>query len=135
MSGWRSGCWSMPLRFHRFPEPLVLYVGEAPLRMKGRIEGAGVSFNCAIVDIREMDSEPLLESDILEDNILAILARLSDELAAVRRILVSIAATDPAQRAAALAELVILAGLRNLGAAVIGRLIGCPFLTTSWTTK
>jgi len=114
--------------FGRFPEQLVLYVGEAPLRMAGRISGPGLSFECAIVDIRQLDSEPLLESRILEDNIVAVLARWPDNVSAVRRILEKIAGSDPGRRSGALAELTILAGLRSLGTVVEKELERMPIL-------
>ena len=101
--------------YGRFPEQAVLYVGNAPLRMQGQLTGPRLSFDCSMIDIRELDSEPLLTSRNLDDNVVAILLRLADETVAVRRILASIAEHDPAQRAAAIAELMILAGLRKLG--------------------
>jgi hypothetical protein len=114
--------------FGRFPAQLVLYVDKAPLRMDGRIEEAGRSFECRIADIRELDSEPLLESGSLEDNVVGVLAKLSDEIAAVRRILGRIAASDPARRATALKELMILAGLRNLGTLIEREMERMPIL-------
>jgi hypothetical protein len=69
----------------RFPEQMVLFVGEAPLRMEDRIAGPYLSFQYRIVNIRELDSEPLLTSACLEDNVIAILGRLSDGIQAVRR--------------------------------------------------
>jgi hypothetical protein len=100
--------------FDRFPEQLVLYVGEAPLSMSGRLAGGGLSYECRIGDIREMDGETLLSSESLEDNVIAILCRLTDEGAALRRILTRIAESAPEVRSQALCELTILTGLRNL---------------------
>jgi len=57
----------------------------------------------------------LLESPRLEDNVIAILTRLRDPRAAVRRILARIAASPPGDRERALDELGTLAGLRQLG--------------------
>jgi len=101
-------------RFDRYPRQLVLYVGEKPARMKDRIEEPELSFRCAIRDIRELDGEALLASDSLEDNLIGILGRLPDEAGAVRRVLEKIAESAPEMRAGALAELTILARLRNL---------------------
>ena len=114
--------------FDRFPTQLVLYVGEAPLRMTRVISGPGLSFKCAMVDIRDLDSEPLLESRILEDNIVAVLARLSDKASAVRRILGKISESDASRRAGALAELAILAGLRSLTTVIEKELERMPIL-------
>ena len=114
--------------YGRFPEQAVLYVGNAPLRMKDTLKGPKLSFECSMTDIRELDSEPLLASRNLDDNVLAILFRLADETVAVKRILVSIAQHDPAQRAAAIAELMILAGLRKLGTVIEQEIEQMPIL-------
>jgi hypothetical protein len=99
-----------------------------------RVPGPGISFECAIVDIRELDSDPLLESSILEDNIVAVLGRLSDGAATVRRILTRIARNDPARRAGAMAELLTLAGLRSLVTVVERELEKMPILNDIMTT-
>jgi hypothetical protein len=113
---------------HRFPEQLVLYVGEAPLRMSGRITAPGLDYSFAIVDIRELDSGPLIESRHLEDNVIAVLARLSGGVSTVRRILERIAENDRALRAEAVAELMILASLRSLGTTVRREIERMPIL-------
>jgi hypothetical protein len=119
-------------KFGRFPGQLVLYVGRAPLRMDKKITSPGLSFECRIIDIRELESEPLLASPSLADNIISILARLSDEISAVRQILGRIAENDPALRAEAIAELTILAGLRNLGRVVKKESERMPILEDLW---
>jgi hypothetical protein len=48
--------------FGRYPRQFVLYVGQAPLRMVGELDTPELSFRCRIMDIREPDGEPLLES-------------------------------------------------------------------------
>jgi predicted transposase YdaD len=101
--------------FDRLPEQTVLYVGQEPPRMKTRIEGRRLSFEYRIVDIRELDGEKLLDSDSVEDNIFGVLAGPPDQRAAIRRVLARIAREDPEHRPEALAELMILAGLRKIG--------------------
>lgn len=119
---------SIQSAFERFPEQLVLYVGEAPLRMTSRIDLPGLSFECRIVDVRELDGEELLQSPYLEDNIMALLARLTDRVGTVRRILRRIMQSDPAQRSDAIAELIILAGLRSLATVVEREIEQMPIL-------
>jgi hypothetical protein len=68
---------------------------------------------CRIMDIREIDSEPLPASDSLEDNVFGILAHAGNQREAVRRILQRISAARPSERSTALADLMVLAGLRN----------------------
>ena len=96
--------------FGRFPHQLVLYVGGAPARMGNHLSGPGISYEFSVFDIRELDSEVLLESPDLGDNIVAIPGRLAGD--SVRRILKRIAENNPDQRARAISELMLLAGLR-----------------------
>jgi predicted transposase YdaD len=101
-------------KFDRVPQQLVLYVGGPPLRMTSRIAQEGLVLEYAVVDIRELDSDGLLASDSLEDNVTAILGTFSDEIATIRRILSRIAASPESARAGALEELTVLARLRSL---------------------
>src|SRR5579863_6208070 len=105
-------------QYGRLPRQVALYVGEAPLRMKDRVEGPDVSVRFHLVDIRDLDGERLLASADIGDNVLAVLTRLSEQPKAVRRILERIAAGQPEERDQALTELLILARLRRLSGAV-----------------
>jgi hypothetical protein len=101
-------------QFGRFPEQIVLYVGEAPLRMTGGLSGPNVSFVCKVIDIRKLDGERLLASERIEDNVMAVLAWVNNQREAVRRIPGRIAEVEPAERGRALTGLTMLAGLRKL---------------------
>jgi hypothetical protein len=115
-------------RFRQFPQQVVLYVGKDPLRMPESIAGAALSFRCRMVDIRELDGEPLLDSSNLEDNLIAVLMRVSNQLEAVRTILRRIAESEPSRRDVAVRELTILAGLRHLGAIIDQETKNMPIL-------
>src|SRR5271169_200480 len=104
--------------FGKFPRQIMLYVGEAPLRMASELRGDDVWFRHRAIDIRELDGERLLESAEVDDNVIAILARLRDHKDAVRRIVERIAGLKAAERETALRQLLILAGLRHLEEAV-----------------
>jgi len=121
---------SMPLRmaeyclgvfrlFGRFPRQIVLYVGEADLKMAGELRGPDVLFQYRLIDIRSLDGNRLLQSPEVGDNIIAILARLRDHEGAVRQIVERIAGLAAAERETALAQLFILAGLRRLAKTVV----------------
>ena len=99
--------------FGRFPRQVLLYVGEAPLRMENELRGDDVWFRYRAVDIRDLDGDRLLESQEVGDTVIAILARLRDHKDAVRRILERIAGLVAAERETALGQLLILAGLRH----------------------
>ena len=100
--------------FGRFPQQILLYVGEAPMRMESELRGPNVSFRYRAIDIRDLDGDRLLESEDVGDNVIAILARLRDHKEAVRKIVERIAGLEPAERDTALSQLLILAGLRHL---------------------
>ena len=102
------------LRYGRLPRQVVLYVGEATLLMKDRVESPDVSVRFHVVDIRDLDGEQLLASTNIGANVLALLTRLGEKREAVRRILERIAAGRRAERDGALAELFIIAGLRRM---------------------
>jgi len=100
--------------FGRFPRQVLLYVGEAPMRMDSELRGPDVSFRYRLIDIRDLDGDRLLESEEVGDNVIAILARLRDQREAIRKIVGRIAGLAAAGRETALAQLLILAGLRQL---------------------
>ena len=97
-----------------FPTQIVIYVGERPLRMPTSLTAPTWAYQCRIVDIRTLSTEKLLASPHLEDNVLAILTHLADSQATIRRILEQISTATSEQRAVAVAELLLLAGLRQL---------------------
>ena len=100
--------------FGKFPRQVLLYVGEAPLRMDSELRGFDVSFHYRAIDIRALDGDRLLESEEVGDNVIAILARLQDHREAVRKIIGRIAGLAAGERETALSQLLILAGLRHL---------------------
>jgi Domain of unknown function (DUF4351) len=100
--------------FDKFPRQVLVYVGEAPLRMESELRGPDVWFRYRIIDIRELDGDRLIESGEVGDNVIAILAGLRDHGDAVRKIVGKIANLAAAEREAALGRLLILAGLRRL---------------------
>jgi hypothetical protein len=106
------------LRYGRLPRQVVLYVGEAPLRMKDRVESPDASVRFHFFDIRDLDGEKLLASANVGDNVLAVLTRFGEQPKAVRRILDRIAAGSPEEREQGFAELLILAKLRRLSGEV-----------------
>jgi len=74
-------------KLQRFPQQVVLYVGDAEMRMPTELAGPNHFCRYTIVDVRTLDSEPLLNSVLPADNVIAILTRLRDRPAAIRRIL------------------------------------------------
>lgn len=107
-------CLSVYRRHSKLPRQILLYVGDAPLRMESELLGPDLSFLYRLIDIRDLDGERLLDSDNVGDNVIGILARIRDSKAAVHRIVGKIAELRAEEREAALNRLLILAGLRHL---------------------
>jgi predicted transposase YdaD len=101
-------------RYAVAPVQQVIYVGSRPMAMSAEIQHENLTFRYRVIDMRELDSEVLLQSPAIEDNLLAILCRLNDTRAAVRRILARIAQLPPSQRLNAMSQLLVLSGLRRL---------------------
>ena len=59
----------------------VLYMGREPMRLKDTYTTPTLQFRFAIVNLRELDAEPLLASPDWVDNVLALLAKGSPERA------------------------------------------------------
>jgi hypothetical protein len=96
--------------------------------MEDHVEGPGVSVRFDLVDIRDLDGERLLASANVGDNVLAVLTRFGEQPQVVRRILGGIAAGPAGERDRALAELLILARLRQLSSEVIRETRNMPIL-------
>ena len=111
-------CLGVQRLFGQFPRQVLLYVGEAPMRMESKLRGPDLSFEYRLIDIRTLNGERLLESRDVGDNVIAILAQLRDHKEAVHRIVGRIAGLAAAERETALAQLTILAGLRHLARTV-----------------
>lgn len=100
---------------NRFPLQVVLYLGSAPLCMSSQVRLPGLSLEYKLCDIHEFDGRQLCDSPFIGDNIISILAKWPDKLDGIRRVLKRIAEREPPKRAKALAQLMIVAGLRKLG--------------------
>jgi hypothetical protein len=102
-------------------EMVVLYVGKEPLRMKGEFRTPWMRFRYRLLDIREFDGEPLLASDDLGDNMLALLTRLDQERV-LARVEEQLQRLPGGKRAEAARLFVVISGLRDLEETVSRRL-------------
>jgi hypothetical protein len=81
--------------------------------MKTELRGPHLEYSYRLVDVRDLDGERLLKSGRVDDNIVGLLTRLSDQRRAVRVVVQRIKRLREGERQSALARLVILAGLRK----------------------
>lgn len=96
------------------PICLLLYVGEEPMRMKGKHKWRTRTFEFRCTDIREVDAELLLKSPRPEDHVLALLCGSKDPLKTIPRVLRRIAKVKRRpKRAELLAQVLIVCGLRK----------------------
>ena len=101
-------------RYGQYPVQLLIYVGNARLRMAPEFRTEGMVCQYQQVDIRSLDASALLASDRVEDNILAVLAGLDDSEAGIRSILVKVAKLKKPLREDALHHLLVTCGIRGL---------------------
>ena len=91
----------------------VLYLGREPLRLETGYTSPSMSFEFRIINVRELDAEPLMASDDWADNVLAILAR-GDREKALDVALSRLSAMNGEDRAWASATLVLLSGILGI---------------------
>ncbi len=100
----------------RFPLQYVLYIGRDAMSMPTVVEEPDqIRYMYQLVNMKDLDGEPLMASPQVGDNILAVLMRLRDQREAVRTILERIAEQPAGERRTAYKQLLTLAGLRELG--------------------
>lgn len=100
-------------------EQVVLYLGRRPPRMQSSLVRPAMTFQIRILDIGDVDGEYLAASGDLGDALLAVLARVRDRQATIRRALDRIATLEGKERELAIEQLIILAGLRGLAVEVV----------------
>jgi hypothetical protein len=98
---------------HRYPTQVLLYVGDKAPGMETRLHGPNLDYSYRLVDVRDLDGERLLKSERVDDNIVALLTRLSDRRRAAQLVLQQIAALVSPAREEAFERLFILTGLRK----------------------
>jgi hypothetical protein len=98
----------------RYPRQTLIFVGDERLRMKDTLESPAMTFQYHSIDIRALDGEVLLNSSIVEDNILSVLTALPDQKDAIRRVLEKISKCEEGERETALQQFLVIAGLRHL---------------------
>ncbi|KWT74995.1 hypothetical protein [Candidatus Magnetominusculus xianensis] len=101
-------------QYKRLPTQIVLYVGNEPMNMKNHMEGEGVKYSYKLIDIREIDCRQLLESDIPEDMVLAILCKTEDVDVTIRKILDKLTVLPLKEREGYIRKLLYLSDLRKL---------------------
>ena len=65
-------CLGVRRLFGQFPRQILLYVGEAPMRMENELRGPNLLFQYRLLDIRTLDGDRLLESEEVGDNVIGI---------------------------------------------------------------
>jgi predicted transposase YdaD len=112
---WRMLEYYPPIRreYGQPPIQVVLYVGYETLNIASKIEEDRLSFSYIVIDIRELDGEPLIESDSPADNLIAILCRVDDVREASRRVLKKLLQLPGKQARDAVTKLLILSRLRK----------------------
>ncbi len=101
--------------YDRAPVQIVFWLGPGKVGVSdGLCHPPALDYRYRVIDLRELDGDWLVESGEIEESIFAILCKLSNQREAVVRILERIIALPVEARNEAVAELLILSGLRGL---------------------
>jgi len=114
LSAWRSMRWQSRAGMRSIRFQLLIYVGNAKLRMKPEYRTEGMLCRYRQADVRSLDATALLASERIEDNILAVLAGLKDSAGGIRSVLRRIAKLRQPMREEALQHLLVTCGVRGL---------------------
>jgi len=98
----------------------VLYVGREPLRMRGEFRTRSLDFRFRLIDVSALDGGPLIESEDIGDNMLALLTH-ADREAVLRRVEMQLGLLPPGLRGESARLFVILSGLRDMEETVARR--------------
>ena len=101
-------------------EMVVLYVGKRPLAMSPIFSTPSLTFTFRLIDIREFDGEPLIQSKDLGDNMLAMLTKADQEIV-LRKVEAGLKKLPPGKREEAALRFVVISGLRGLEKTVARR--------------
>lgn len=105
--------------YGRAPIQLAFWLGPGKAGLgEGLSHPPALEYRYQVIDVWEIDGDWLLENGDLDESIFAILCKLRDQRQAVAEILRRISRQPPSQQREALAELLILSGLRGLKALV-----------------
>lgn len=111
-------CSGLFRRHGQLPHQVLVYAGKERLRMAHEMVGPDFTYRFTILDIRDLDGDKLIESSVLGDNVIAVLARLRNQRDAVHEILRRIASRPRPEREKAQTQLLTLARLRQMEDAV-----------------
>jgi hypothetical protein len=101
--------------YHRAPTQIVFWIGEGKMGVTGGLDyDDSLHYRYRLIDVRQLDSELLLQSPDTGEAIFGILCKCGDYRATVQRILCRIALMPLEDQREALAQLLILSGLRGL---------------------
>lgn len=100
--------------YGRVPIQVVLYVGQAPMKMEDAFAQERYRCEYRLIDVRDLDGAKLLNSADIEDNLMAVLTRGFDNRDTVLRVIRKISVMESSRRSEALQQLTALSGLRTL---------------------
>lgn len=95
------------------PIQYVIYFGAAPMTMRRSINHAMLQFSYNLIDIRVLNTNVLLGSESLADNVLAVFGVGLPQAEIIRRILEKFRALAQNEQRDWMAKLMILSGLRG----------------------
>jgi hypothetical protein len=113
-------CYGQLLSDHkRHPLQVVFWIGRERIGISdGLSNPPRLEYSYSVIDVRDIDASALLEGAGIGESIFAILCKIDDPHKVIGEILRRISALATAQQKEAVAELLVLSGLRGLKAVV-----------------
>ncbi|MEO1928206.1 MAG: hypothetical protein ABGX26_05905 [Nautiliaceae bacterium] len=99
-------------KYKKFPIQVVLYVGNEKLRMQNFYKRKNLDYKYELFNIKNLDCNYLIKSQSIEDNLIAILCKIDDEVNLLNRITSRLLSLPDKKRVDYLKKLFILARLR-----------------------
>ena len=112
--------------YKRWPEQIVFWTGPRNVAIPGGLKFRLLDYGYDVIDLREVDGEFLLEGGPVEEAIFAVLCRLRGQRESVAAILRRIAGEPLERQREAIAQLLILSGLRGLKSLVAEEVKSMP---------
>jgi predicted transposase YdaD len=101
-------------KYGEFPEQLVIYIGNDPLRMDREFRTEGLHCCYHLVDVRDLQSAQLLASKQIMDNLFAVLTKPENSLATLHEVAHRIRERKLGQHDSVIELFLVTCGLRGL---------------------
>lgn len=114
--------------YQRPPVQVVFWIGSGPVGVTGGLQyPETLDYRYRVIDVKQIDAEWLLEGAEVEESVFAVLCKSADPRQTVARIVRRIRESPVERQREAVAQLLVLSGLRGLKGLVREEITRMPF--------